>query len=389
MKRLEQLSHTELLKEAQRLQRLVTAHSIDRPFKHVRSVKPMDWTKYHTRRIALKVAYLGWNYHGLASQEEDTVETIESHLFRALTTCHLIQDRTSCEFSRCGRTDRGVSAFGQIFGLRVRSKALVKDGDTLESALDDEELPYVILLNRLLPLDIRVLSWSPVDDNFDARFSCLFRRYKYYFPANGLNLDAMNQAAQFYIGEHDFSNFCKIDVSKESERYERTVMEADVSYLNESFAVFHVKGKAFLWHQVRCMMAVLLLVGQGLETPNIVLSLLKDYPEGQGRPNYTMADDFPLVLVECGYDDSLFHWKTSQQQQEKILQELMQQWRRHATGTCYFEQLIHTIGSMPHGWNAPKKYIPLLQRNKCDSVQERKRKSALALENSQTNRKMK
>lgn len=58
------------------------------------------------RHVALKILYLGWDYQGLAAQE-DTDETIEAHLFKALTMTKLIEERTKSNYHRCGRTDKG------------------------------------------------------------------------------------------------------------------------------------------------------------------------------------------------------------------------------------------------------------------------------------------
>jgi hypothetical protein len=64
-----------------------------------------------------------------------------------------------------------------------------------------EEMPYINMLNRTLPKDIRVLAWSPVDGNFDARFSCTYRRYKYFFPKAHLNIAKMQEAASYLLGK--------------------------------------------------------------------------------------------------------------------------------------------------------------------------------------------
>ena len=85
--------------------------------------KPFDFSRYHKRHVALKVAYLGWDYHGFASQES-TENTIESHFFAALSRACLIESRADCNYSRCGRTDKGVSAFAQVVSLDVRSNLM-------------------------------------------------------------------------------------------------------------------------------------------------------------------------------------------------------------------------------------------------------------------------
>jgi tRNA pseudouridine38/39 synthase len=135
-----------------------------------------DFSKYNQRHIALKIAYLGWNYSGFVSQE-NTENTIEEHLFSALNKLRLIKDRGSCQYSRCGRTDKGVSALGQVIAVTVRSNLLdgagvfCPEGGTAQDRPGDKttELNYVYLLNRVLPEDIRVLAWCPVSSHFNAR----------------------------------------------------------------------------------------------------------------------------------------------------------------------------------------------------------------------------
>ena len=72
--------------------------------------------------LNLKVTYFGWDYHGFAVQEI-TGKTIESELFRALAVTRLIEGRETSNYHRCGRTDKGVSAFGQII-VRKAGRAL-------------------------------------------------------------------------------------------------------------------------------------------------------------------------------------------------------------------------------------------------------------------------
>ncbi len=98
-----------------------------------RKQRPFDFTRYHKRHIAQNMAYLGWDFHGFASQES-TENTIEGHFFAALSKACLIENRADCNYSRCGRTDKGVSAFSQVVSLDVRSNlteglGLIMSGD--------------------------------------------------------------------------------------------------------------------------------------------------------------------------------------------------------------------------------------------------------------------
>jgi tRNA pseudouridine38/39 synthase len=375
---------------------------------------------YSTRLIALKLAYLGKNYNGFEYHANNTtpLPTIEEELWKALNKSRLVLPKDTntiqpgevnwegCEYSKCGRTDKGVSAFGQVIGIRVRSNrpskkkkgvdsrasnggivppdsqnvdpqesgleigspalSLSQDADRETEILTEEdcadvlsfdpiadEIPYHIVLNHLLPPDIRILAWCPAPPlDFSARFSCKERQYKYFFtqPAfppippyleaktkggtekhiqdGWLDIEAMREAAKNYIGLHDFRNFCKVDASKQILNFERRIFHADIveedmtgtlgfvngtGFFPEDSRKLHgsetasqypkvysftLHGSAFLWHQVRHMVAILFLVGQGLEPPSIVSKLL-DVKNNPRRPTYEMASDAPLVLWNC------------------------------------------------------------------------------------------
>ncbi|KAL2116744.1 hypothetical protein VTJ04DRAFT_8912 [Mycothermus thermophilus] len=324
----------------------------------------IDPSKYSTRYVALKLAYLGKRYGGFEYQATSPLPTIEGELWRALVRSCLIWpddpdkvDFSPWEYSKCGRTDRGVSAFGQVITIRLRSNRPVNrpenqvEGDEAQGGDDGkpawdpiaDEINYPRVLNRLLPDDIRVLAWAPtLPAGFNARFSCRERQYRYYFtqpafsPFPGavhpqgkpghegwLDIAAMREAAKLFEGAHDFRNVCKVDGTKQITNFTRRVFEADIvevdgaasalpyvlqqDFRPEGMAPFGtypkvyyflVRGSAFLWHQIRHMVSILFLVGQGLEKPSVVTELL-DITRNPRKPNYQMADEVPLVLWDC------------------------------------------------------------------------------------------
>lgn len=79
-------------------------------------------------------------------------------------------------------------------GLGVTLPDNIDDGT--KSKASAVELPYVKLLNRVLPQDIRVLDWVPVAEGFSARFDCQSRTYRYYFPRGALDVALMADAAK-------------------------------------------------------------------------------------------------------------------------------------------------------------------------------------------------
>lgn len=210
---------------------------------------------------------------GLVQQEQDD-GTVEHHLLTAATKTCLVAPgatfgdvKTAAGYSLCGRTDKGVSGLGNVVALWVRSSA--KAEEDLPSP--EDELKYGLLLNRALPPGVRVLAWAPVGDDFSARFDCEYRAYKYFFVRGSHNIEAMQQACALLVGQHDFRNLCTMDVANAS-HFNRTILETSIRPVEHSTSTdprfqlceFYVKGHAFLYHQVRCMMSVLFMVGQGL-----------------------------------------------------------------------------------------------------------------------------
>lgn len=287
--------------------------------------RKFDFGAHHKRFVAFRFAYMGWNYNGLNFQYEPTpLPTVEEEILQAMTKAKLVPeaDPASCNFSRCGRTDKGVSALNQVISLDVRSS--LGPEDQKDKSKDSRELPYLTILNALLPPDIRITAVClRPPEKFDARFSCSYRHYKYIFHKADLDIELMRDAAKRYEGPHDFRNFCKIDGSKQITNHCREVYSAKIEQLHDDFYVFDLKGTAFLWHQVRCMVAILFLAGQKLELPAVVDDLLniEKYPS---KPVYEMANDIPLVLYDCVFPK--MEWLNSAEdfggaQQQKLQKE--------------------------------------------------------------------
>lgn len=273
--------------------------------------RPFDYSKYPTRHVVLRLMYHGHTYDGLAKQDH-TENTIEGILMDALRRVRLINPDPAVQpekFSRCGRTDKGVSALGNAISLVLRA---AKEGEP--------DLDYPKMLNNTLPNTIRITGWSYVDDAFDARFSCTGRTYRYYMNIAGLDLGKMKEALTYLVGEHDFRNFCKMDVVNVG-NWVRTIRSAqfvDVSGMPADnkeaapsssspfpmprMAYLEIAGNAFLYHQIRCTVTVLVLIGKGLEEPEVVKSLL-DVEKVAAKPCYPLADDGPLVLWDCHFDN--------------------------------------------------------------------------------------
>jgi tRNA pseudouridine38/39 synthase len=78
--------------------------------------------KFEVRKYALKVCYLGHNYDGMACQAEAD-NSIEEYIFKVMHTLSLIPKPFPADdsFTRAGRTDKGVSAMGNVISLNLRT----------------------------------------------------------------------------------------------------------------------------------------------------------------------------------------------------------------------------------------------------------------------------
>lgn len=257
-----------------------------------------------------------------------------------------------------GQLDQDISKLSP----RRRERALARAEKAKATSTTPIEFAYPHILNRVLPPEIRVLGWSPLsrdpeqddetDPPFDARFSCTTRHYRYFFNRNPipnqppLDIDRMQEAASLLVGEHDFRNFCKVDGSKQIENHSRRVLRAfirpddrsplsneDVSNPNKSMNarpsddyVFELVGSAFLWHQVRHIMAILFHIGHRFESPELVTAMLNtgystttpsssdaiELPDKSvvaNKPLYQMAAALPLQLYQCGYPEGTLDWR--------------------------------------------------------------------------------
>nr|XP_033321543.1 tRNA pseudouridine(38/39) synthase [Megalopta genalis] len=345
-----------------------------------KSKRPFDFTKCTKRHILLKFYYLGWDYNGFVVQDSIN-DTIEDHLFAALTKSCCIEFRETSNYHRCGRTDKGVSSFSQVISIDVRSRLKLEDQHKL-----NEELPYCKMLNRLLPSSIRCTAWCPVPQNFSARFDCKFRTYKYFFPRGSLNIEAMDQAVKYTIGEHDFRNICKMDVANGVTNYKRTVLDAKVLLHRADcrnipaydMCEMNIKSHAFLWHQIRCLMGILLLVGQGKEQPEVITELL-DIVNCPRKPQYNLAHELPLNLWYCEYDVN--EWYNDKEELMNTIKTLQKDWTINTIKSVMIENMLSDLETIMDSNDLVSQsdslllgvqsriYQPLLKRVTCDSLE--------------------
>lgn len=220
-------------------------------------------------KIVLIVEYDGTGYHGF--QLQTNVPTIQGEMEKALWK--LTQERI--RVTAASRTDAGVRAKGQVVSFRTKSSLPLQT--------------FIKGLNYYLPEDIAVKAAYRVSESFNVRRSALSREYNYYIfnsltrspikrdfsylVAGHLDIEAMNEACQALIGEHDFASFASC-LGIEIKNTLRTVYRADIQK-NGEVVIFNMLAKSFLPHQVRNTIGALIRVGLGKMTIDEFRSIIE------------------------------------------------------------------------------------------------------------------
>ena len=228
-------------------------------------------------KIAFKVAYIGTGYHGF--QRQPNLPTVEGELLRAFKKAGISDSPENSDYSIAGRTDRGVSAVGNVVSLKTKSEATINQ------------------INYYLPPNIRIIGHAIVPNGFKPRYAKQ-RHYRYildktFCHGNSLNMGLMKQAAKQMEGKHNYLNF-----SKRSERApERRVYSVDLSEAGD-VVVFDVVGESFLWNMVRKMVKVLIKIGQEELTLNDLEALFDPDIPASIKP----VPSEGLILMDVDYD---------------------------------------------------------------------------------------
>lgn len=254
-----------------------------------------------TRRILLRVAYDGTNYHGW--QLQPNAATIEGELNRAL--CALTGEEIVV--TGASRTDAGVHALGNVAVFDTTSR------------IPAEKFSYA--LNQRLPEDIVIQSSKQVADDFHPRHCDCRKTYEYdiinrtfplpayrntaYFLYGTLNIEAMRRACQAFLGEHDFASFCAAGAQVQTtvrtiyslEVECRPLTEANVGSADQLLTI-RVKGNGFLYNMVRIIAGTLVEVGRGHIKPEEVAGIIAAKDRAKAGPT---APARGLRLVEIEY----------------------------------------------------------------------------------------
>jgi len=269
-------------------------------------------------RVALKIGYIGTNYHGFQIQPRSGLPTIEGELFKALKKQDIIEDRKTANYSAAGRTDKGVHALAQIVSFVTSNQ---------------NTTPRMI--NSVLPDgSIWVSAIAKPYSGFNARKDAISREYRYcLFLQTELDLDLdlyitrMREASELFVGTHDFSNFSLL----QGHEYEvagysttRVIKRIEVK-TKKPFVIIDIEARGFLRKMVRKIVSALRMVGSGMKDERWIEDLL----DLRIKDGIEPAPAFGLVLKNVSYRDVKF--VEDEYAKRRIVERLKRDLVLHAT----------------------------------------------------------
>lgn len=221
------------------------------------------------RNIAVSLSYVGTNYHGWQIQKNaiSVQEVFQTALYKILGE--------EVDIKGCSRTDTGVHANMYVINFKTYSHMGCEN--------------FIYALNRHLPDDVAVYSCKEKPLDFHSRYSCKGKEYIYKIWNNKiknpflnkralhywhlLDIKKMNEAAQYFVGKHDFTAFATLD-KRDTSNMERTIKEFLINK-SESMVEFKVSADGFLYNMVRIMVGTLLRVSQGKIQPDDIPKIIE------------------------------------------------------------------------------------------------------------------
>lgn len=248
------------------------------------------------RNLKIFIAYNGADYHGF--QRQDNAVTVQETVEKALGKLLKTEPPVICG---CSRTDTGVHARRFCFNVKI-----------------DNAIPcggFVKGMNTLLPSDICVLSCEDVSGEFHARYSVKAKEYVYlinnkptrdvflqklaYHYPHKLDYKAMEQAAELFVGEHDFAAFCRAEGKARVKTTVRKIYSLDILRGN-GICEIKVCGSGFLYNMVRIIAGTLIYVSEGRRTVEDIKKALET--GDRSLAGVTMPPE-GLYLNEVFYED--------------------------------------------------------------------------------------
>ncbi len=244
-------------------------------------------------RVALGIQYNGSAFCGWQTQPD--MPNVQDTLESALKAFATVPISTVC----AGRTDTGVHATHQVVDF--------------EAPVDRPMTAWVRGVNTFLPSTVAVRWAHEVPDDFSARFSATERTYEYWILNDAVRSpltdgmvgwvfrpcdeNRMQEAAQFLLGEHDFTSFRASECQAKSPV--RVMHEVSIRRVGKMIGI-KLRANAFLHHMVRNIVGSLVYVGTGKESVEWFNAVLEARDRKVAAPTFAAGG---LYLVGVKYPD--------------------------------------------------------------------------------------
>ncbi len=222
-----------------------------------------------TVHVALRIAYDG--RFGAYQRDPSIPDTVEAILIEALRK----EGYVTGSLRSGSRTDKGVSALENV----------------LMAEVDRPHLNGLVpAICAHLPDGLWLTAACEVDPDWNPRFAAS-RTYHYHAPGQGEDLERMKDACAAFLGRHHMGAFARIDADRDPLR---DILSCEVQEDGGDW-LFTVKGRSFLWNQVRRMVSAVLTVGRGdAEVSDIRVGLETQFK----HRSFSRAPAEGLVLIE-------------------------------------------------------------------------------------------
>jgi tRNA pseudouridine38-40 synthase len=231
-------------------------------------------------RIAIKFAYNGKKFHGYALQPQ--VMTIEGEILTVLIKHGCIKDRETARFRSASRTDKGVSALGNVIAFNTTS--------THTHIID-------ILNNNLS--ELLFYGFKIVESDFYPRYA-RYRIYRYYLKNLNLDIDKVITGSGEFTGTHNFHNFAKIEIGKKPIRTINNI----VITKQDLYIILDFYAQTFLWNQIRRIVSALKKLGMGTIKREQIREVLHNPKK---NVDFGLAPAEPLILMNVVYNFEFAH----------------------------------------------------------------------------------
>jgi tRNA pseudouridine38-40 synthase len=252
-------------------------------------------------KFKIYLEYAGANYSGWQKQPNETkVKTVQGTLIKAIEAVFKKNKGLNkfIDLQGSGRTDAGVHAIEQAAHLES------------ETMLAPEILK--IKINDELPSDINILEIEKAAKSFHARHDAKSRQYLYviskrrtafekryvWWIKDRLDVKKMKQAAELFVGMHDFKNFSE----KSPEDKSTKCLVESLEITDDQMKIYiRIKASHFLWKMVRRIVGTLAEAGRGNITPNEIALLLSEKSSVKFNPAEYTAPPSGLFLEKVEY----------------------------------------------------------------------------------------